>query len=144
MPSLLTWYQRGPNILQVLLTSGVRRLLDMSAGSDAAEPWPRVHALNMLRMAFSERGLALDGTAFLAEGGGSSLVPFTVFFPAIHTFCEWLLLSTSSTNSHEHWSQECWLTEVVAHLAIRDMWCGHRAGTIILKSCLTYRNFSLL
>jgi Putative death-receptor fusion protein (DUF2428) len=61
--------------LQVLLAGGLRRLLDM-AGSAAGcldpdtppEPWPRVHALNMLRMAFSERGLALDGSAFLAEG----------------------------------------------------------------------------
>jgi hypothetical protein len=54
--------------LQVLLCSGLRRLLDMANAAGCPEPWPRVHALNMLRMAFSERGLALDGSAFLAEG----------------------------------------------------------------------------
>jgi Putative death-receptor fusion protein (DUF2428) len=59
----------------VLLAGGLRRLLDMAdstAGcqnpASSPEPWPRVHALNMLRMAYSERGLALDGSAFLAEG----------------------------------------------------------------------------
>ena len=60
--------------LQVLLAGGLRRLLDMAGSAGVPnsepppEPWPRVHALNMLRMAFSERGLALDGSAFLAEG----------------------------------------------------------------------------
>lgn len=55
--------------LQVLLAGGLRRLLDMAgSAADSAEPWPRVHAMNMLRMAFSERGLALGGSAFLAEG----------------------------------------------------------------------------
>lgn len=53
----------------MLLTSGLTRLLVMAAGGDASqEPWPRVHALNMLRLAFSERDLAVDGSAYLAEG----------------------------------------------------------------------------
>ena len=72
---------------QVLLTSGLRRLLAMAgreAGADgdavagAAEPWPRVHALNMLRLAFSERELALDGSAFLADGGAARFLHFPV------------------------------------------------------------------
>ena len=53
---------------QVLLKSALQRLLAMAADSAAPEPWPRVHALNMLRLAFSERGLAAEGAAFAAEG----------------------------------------------------------------------------
>ncbi len=56
----------------MLLTAGLRRLLDTAGDAAKPEPWPRVHALNMLRLAFSERDLAVDGSAYLAEGADSS------------------------------------------------------------------------
>ena len=54
---------------KTLLPSGMRRLMVLARGEEAPlGPWPRVHALNVLRMAFEIRQLLNDASAFFAEG----------------------------------------------------------------------------
>lgn len=69
---------------QPLLHRALTRLLGMASGAAAASTapgdtggteaevgggsWPRVHALNMVRLVFEERPLATDTLPFLAEG----------------------------------------------------------------------------
>jgi len=53
-----------------LLEAGMAELLRLAAagGAPGAGPWPRVHALNTLRRAFTERALAPGAAAFAADG----------------------------------------------------------------------------
>ena len=54
--------------LQALLQEGMKELLVTAGDTTAAEPWPCVHALNVLCQAFNDRHLALDISGFCAEG----------------------------------------------------------------------------
>ena len=54
--------------MQALLQEGMRELLRTAGNTSAAEPWPCVHALNVLCQAFNDRHLALDISGFCAEG----------------------------------------------------------------------------
>ncbi len=54
--------------MQALLQEGMRELLKTAGNTSAAEPWPCVHALNVLCQAFNDRHLALDISGFCAEG----------------------------------------------------------------------------
>lgn len=79
---------------QPLLHAALTRLLGIASGAAAAPElaglastapgemegteaevgvgsWPRVHALNMVRLVFEERALATDTLPFLAEGAAS-------------------------------------------------------------------------
>jgi len=53
-----------------LLEAGMAELLRLAAagGAPGAGPWPRVHALNTLRRAFTERALAPGAAAYAADG----------------------------------------------------------------------------
>ncbi|KAK9830510.1 hypothetical protein WJX72_012147 [[Myrmecia] bisecta] len=53
---------------KVLLHGGMSALLDLAGDTAQAEPWPRVHAFNVLRMAFNDKNLAMDSSGFFAEG----------------------------------------------------------------------------
>ena len=54
--------------MQALLHEGMKELLKTAGDTTAAEPWPCVHALNVLCQAFNDRHLALDISGFCAEG----------------------------------------------------------------------------
>lgn len=45
-------------------------LLATAAGEGLSEPWPRVHAFNALRLAFSESSLAVLSSGYFARGAG--------------------------------------------------------------------------
>ena len=53
---------------QALLQEGMQELLKTAADTRAPEPWPCVHALNVLCQAFNDRHLALDISGFCAQG----------------------------------------------------------------------------
>lgn len=40
----------------------------MAADGSQEEPWPRVHAINTLRLTFSHKNLANDVSGFFAQG----------------------------------------------------------------------------
>ena len=54
--------------MQALLQEGMQELLRTAADTRAPEPWPCVHALNVLCQAFNDRHLALDISGFCAQG----------------------------------------------------------------------------
>lgn len=54
--------------LEELLGVGLAALLAAAAGDGLSEPWPRVHALNVLRLAFSESSLAVLASGYFARG----------------------------------------------------------------------------
>ena len=54
--------------MQALLHEGIKELLKTAGNTTAAEPWPCVHALNVLMQAFNDKHLALDISGFCAEG----------------------------------------------------------------------------
>ena len=59
--------------MQIIMKRGMEELLRIAAGLPAPdhpplEPWPRVHALNTLRVAFQDASLACDTSAFYARG----------------------------------------------------------------------------
>lgn len=43
-------------------------ILQLAAGQDRTEVWPRVHAFNVLRLAFQEAKLAVSMTSHCATG----------------------------------------------------------------------------
>lgn len=47
---------------------GMRELLRVAGDESQQEPWARVHAINTLRLTFSDRNLANDVSGFFAEG----------------------------------------------------------------------------
>lgn len=55
-------------MLQTLLHRGMSELLRTATASSFEEPWPRVHAFNVLRLAFNDKNLAVDSSGFFAEG----------------------------------------------------------------------------
>ena len=55
--------------VQTLVEQGWERLLRM-AGPCNGEPWPRVHAINALRLCIADNGLSLEATAFAAQSEG--------------------------------------------------------------------------
>jgi len=46
----------------------MRELLRVAGDESQQEPWARVHAINTLRLTFSDRNLANDVSGFFAEG----------------------------------------------------------------------------
>ena len=54
--------------VQALLQEGMQELLKTAADTRASEPWPCIHALNVLCQAFNDRHLALDISGFCAQG----------------------------------------------------------------------------
>lgn len=55
-------------IVQILMARGMDALLHLATGTTGEEPWPRVHALNVLRVAFNDASLACDTSAYYARG----------------------------------------------------------------------------
>ncbi|KAL0033537.1 hypothetical protein WJX79_002523 [Trebouxia sp. C0005] len=53
---------------KTLLYTGMRELLRVAGDDSQQEPWARVHAINTLRLTFSDRNLANDVSGFFAEG----------------------------------------------------------------------------
>lgn len=54
--------------MQALLQEGMQELLKTADDTRASEPWPCVHALNVLCQAFNDRHLALDISGICAQG----------------------------------------------------------------------------
>ena len=54
--------------MQALLQEGMQELLKTATDTRAPEPWPCVHALNVLCQIFNDRHLALDISGFCAQG----------------------------------------------------------------------------
>jgi hypothetical protein len=54
--------------VQALLHKGMTELLRTASDTSLLEPWPRVHAFNVLRLAFNDKNLAVDSSAFFAAG----------------------------------------------------------------------------
>lgn len=50
-------------------------LLRIANDTSLPEPWPRVHAFNVLRLAFNDKNLATDSSGFFAEGAASPSYP---------------------------------------------------------------------
>lgn len=46
----------------------MHELLRIAVDESQAQPWPRVHALNTLRLAFGDKTLANDASGFFAQG----------------------------------------------------------------------------
>ncbi|DBB01023.1 TPA: hypothetical protein ACH3X1_000923 [Trebouxia sp. C0004] len=53
---------------KTLLYTGMRELLRVAGDESQQKPWARVHAINTLRLTFSDRNLANDVSGFFAEG----------------------------------------------------------------------------
>ncbi|KAL0046958.1 hypothetical protein WJX82_002976, partial [Trebouxia sp. C0006] len=53
---------------KTLLYTGTRELLRVAGDESQQEPWARVHAINTLRLTFSDRNLANDVSGFFADG----------------------------------------------------------------------------
>ena len=47
---------------------GLQTLLDLAAQHSMPQPWPRVHAINTLRLCFLESSLAPEASAFCSRG----------------------------------------------------------------------------
>lgn len=73
--------------MQALLQEGMQELLKTAADTRAPEPWPCVHALNVLCQAFNDRHLALDISGFCAQGRALT--------DAMQCICAFPLLSES-------------------------------------------------
>ena len=54
--------------VQSLLADGFPALLATAAGQEVTEPWPRVHAFNVLRVAFGESSLTNAAIAYFSRG----------------------------------------------------------------------------
>lgn len=54
--------------LQALLNRGMHTILDIAGEAAGLGVWPRVHAFNVLRLAFQESKLAVSMTGFCAQG----------------------------------------------------------------------------
>lgn len=54
--------------MQTLLHMGMSELLQTANDTSLSEPWPRVHAFNVLRLAFNDKNLSTDSSGFFAEG----------------------------------------------------------------------------
>ena len=46
----------------------MQELLGLAADDKLDEQWPRVHAINILRLALQDKTLATDASSFFAEG----------------------------------------------------------------------------
>ena len=46
----------------------MKELLRIGCDEGQDQPWPRVHALNTLRLAFGDKTLASDASGFFAQG----------------------------------------------------------------------------
>jgi hypothetical protein len=51
-----------------LLPQCLGDVLRLAGAAALPEPWPRVHAFNMLRLAFNESSLAIDTSGYFAGG----------------------------------------------------------------------------
>ena len=73
---------------------GMSELLRTANDTSVSEPWPRVHAFNVLRLAFKDKNLSTDSSGFFAEG--------TPSLP--HKLCDFHQLKMQSqTLSDEHY-----------------------------------------
>ena len=57
--------------MQGLLAHGFSGLLVMAGGEGVAEPWPRIHAFNALRVAFGDSCLTNVASAYFSRGAHS-------------------------------------------------------------------------
>ena len=48
--------------------AGMMELLRVAADESQTEAWPRVHAINTLRLTFNDKNLANDVSGFFAQG----------------------------------------------------------------------------
>ncbi|GAB4815827.1 hypothetical protein N2152v2_002873 [Parachlorella kessleri] len=62
------------NSHKILMKQGMEEMLRLASSEGLPEPWPRVHALNVLRVAFSNAALATDTSAYYAKGLEASLL----------------------------------------------------------------------
>lgn len=60
-----------PAHLQLLMRRGMDEVLGLAGAEELPEPWPRVHALNVLRVTFNDASLACDSSAYYARGGAA-------------------------------------------------------------------------
>lgn len=67
--------------------AGMNVLLTLAGDESQAQPWPRVHAINTLRLAFSDKTLANDASGFFAQG----MLPLRYQFSKL---CAWSLAQT--------------------------------------------------
>ena len=58
----------GRGMTELLRLAGGIGVGEAGSEGPAAEPWPRVHALNTLRVAFNDASLACDTSAYYARG----------------------------------------------------------------------------
>ncbi len=58
----------GKVLYQGLLAHGFSELLAMAGGEGTAEPWPRIHAFNALRVAFGDSCLTNVASAYFSRG----------------------------------------------------------------------------
>ena len=65
-------------------------LLRIASDDSQEQPWPRVHALNTMRMAFSDKTLANDASGFFAQGmhnhNNSNNNNYGVYQPVLGTY----------------------------------------------------------
>ena len=54
--------------VDVMGPAGMMELLRVAADESQPEPWPRVHAINTLRLTFNDKNLANDVSGFFAQG----------------------------------------------------------------------------
>ncbi len=66
-----TWKAVYP--LQNLMARGMEELLRLAGSEGLSEPWPRVHALNVLRAVYNDAGLATDSSPYYARGARACL-----------------------------------------------------------------------
>ncbi|BDA45482.1 probable thyroid adenoma-associated protein homolog [Coccomyxa sp. Obi] len=76
---------------KTLLHTGMSELLRTANDTSLSEPWPRVHAFNVLRLAFNDKNLSTDSSGFFAEGiaaaiGGMSASEWEIRNSASLTF----------------------------------------------------------
>lgn len=50
------------------MNRGMEELLRLAGCEALPEPWPRVHALNVLRVTFQDAALSTDSSAYYARG----------------------------------------------------------------------------
>ena len=50
------------------MCAGVPELLRLGSDERAGQVWPRVHAINTLRLTFNDKNLANDISGFFAQG----------------------------------------------------------------------------
>ena len=88
---------------------GLQTLLDLSAQESADQPWPRVHAINTLRLCFMESALAHEASPFCSRGALATACCAAVVWTRQTTVAAGGCLPTSAP-----WRSTCLAAEGVA------------------------------